>query len=142
MISLAQYLGIHAKSKDLTPARLANADRLLKAVNRLMMEGVKCGIVFPINKATKSQISGEIYGGFRTQDCTIGAPHSAHKECLAVDIFDHTGAIDTWLMESKEAKEVYEHPLVNMYFEHPSATIGWSHWSIKAPPSGKRFFYP
>lgn len=142
MISLAQYFGPHVKSKDLTPARRANADRLLKAVNRLMMEGIKCGIVFPTNKATGSQVSGETYGGFRPQDCPIGAPSSAHKEGLAVDIYDPTGAIDTWLMESKEARAIFENPLVNMYFEHPSATIGWSHWSIKAPLSGKRFFFP
>lgn len=142
MISKAQYIGVHVNSSDLTPARLANIDKLLRAVNRLMMEGVKCGVIFPTNKATKSQVSGETFGGFRPQSCKIGAPHSAHKDGLAVDIYDPLGAIDTWVMQSKEAKAIFENPLVDMYFEHPSATVGWSHWSIKRPPSGNRFFYP
>lgn len=140
MLSKEQYLGVHAKSADLTPARLANIDRLLKAANRLMMLGIQVGIIFPTNPKTKSQISGETFGGFRPQSCTIGAKNSAHKEGLAVDIYDPIGNIDTWLMESPEAMKLYEE--LGIYFEHPSATIGWSHWSIKKPLSGKRFFYP
>lgn len=142
MISKADYLGVHVKSKDLTPERLANIDRLLKAVNRLIQEGMKCGVIFPVNKATNSQVAGETYGGFRPQDCPIGAPKSAHKEGLAVDLYDPKGEIDTWIFESLEAKEIYENPLINLYFEHPSATLGWCHVSLKKPASGKRFFFP
>jgi hypothetical protein len=141
MISKTQYLGLYSTSPDLTPARLANIDRLLKAVNRLMMLGIQEGVVFPINKNTGSQVGGETYGGFRPQSCTIGAPSSAHKEGLAVDLYDPLpGNIDTWLQNSKEAKKLCED--LGLYFEHPSATIGWSHWTIRKPLSGHRFFFP
>jgi hypothetical protein len=141
MISKAQYLGLYSTSPDLTPVRLANIDRLLKAVNRMMMQGIKEGVIFPTNKATGCQVGGETYGGFRPQSCTIGAKNSAHKEGLAVDIYDPLpGNIDSWLMQSKDAKKLYEE--LGLYFEHPSATIGWSHWSLKAPLSGNRFFFP
>lgn len=140
MISKEQYIGIYSKSPDLAPQRLANIDRLLVRVNRLMFLGMEEKIVFVINPKTKSQVAGETNGGFRPQDCTIGAPNSAHKEGLAVDIYDPLGQIDTWLQSSPEAKKLYED--LGMYFEAPSFTVGWSHWSIKSPPSGHRFFYP
>lgn len=140
MISKQQYLGIHAKSSDLTSARLANIDRLLTSVNRLMMLGVKENIIFPINKNTGSQISGEIFGGFRPQSCPIGASNSAHKEGLAVDIYDPIEAIDSWLKTSDTARELYEQ--LGLYFEKPDYTRGWSHWSLKKPISGNRFFIP
>ncbi|UOF78832.1 peptidase M15 [Caudoviricetes sp.] len=141
VISKTDYIGIHAKSADLTPTRLANIELLLRAVNRLMMQGMKEGVIFPINKKTGSQIAGETYGGFRPQYCTVGAPKSAHKEGLAVDIYDPLpGLIDTWLQTSKEAKKLYEE--LGIYFESPQHTIGWSHWTIKPPLSGNRFFFP
>jgi hypothetical protein len=140
MISKGQYLGLYSTSPDLTPARLANIDRLLIFVNRLMMIGIQEGVLFPINKKTGSQISGETYGGFRPQSCTEGALHSSHKEGQAVDLFDPAGNIDAWLQTSKAAKSLYEQ--LGIYFEHPDSTPGWSHWTIRAPLSGNRFFRP
>lgn len=137
-ISKAQYLGIHAKSKELTPVRLANCDRLLTAVNRLMQFCLSHGIAFKINPKTGSQISGETNGGFRQQSCSIGSPKSAHKECLAVDVYDPIGEIDTFLMTNPEAQELAKE--LGFYFEHPSATIGWSHWGLI--PKSKMFFFP
>lgn len=140
-ISLSDYFGTYtAKHKDVTVARYANAERLLRAVNRLMLLGVAEGVLFEYNPKTKSQISGEKNGGFRPQDCPIGAPQSSHKECLAVDLYDPVGKIDEWLQTSKEAKKIYED--LGLYFEHPSATIGWSHWQMRKPGSGRRFFLP
>jgi len=138
MISKPQYLGPYAKSKDLTPARLANCDRLLTAVNRLMQFCQSHGIEFKINPKTGSQISGEGNGGFRPQSCTIGAPNSAHKEALAVDIYDPVGEIDTFLLTNPEAQNLARE--LGFYFEHPSATVGWSHWGLV--PKSRMFFYP
>ena len=140
MISITQYIGPFAKCGDLTPSRYANAQRLLLACNRLEALALIEGVKFPENPRTRSGVAGETYGGFRPQSCTQGAPYSAHKECLAVDRYDPGGDIDTWLMASPEAERLIAE--LGMYFEHPSATPGWSHWSIKAPPSGHRFFYP
>jgi len=140
MISMKDYLGSFAHSKDLTPERYANAQRLLTACNRIEMIAIKDGVVFATNPETGSGVSGETFGGFRPQDCPQGAPHSAHKDGLAVDRYDPFGKIDAWLLTSAVAQKAMAE--IGMYFEHPNATPGWSHWSIKAPPSGKRFFYP
>ena len=138
MISKSQYLGTYAKSKDLTPVRLANMDALLTKVNRLMQFCSSHGVEFKVNPKTGSQISGELNGGFRPQSCTIGAEHSAHKEGLAVDIYDPLDEIDAFLMTNKEAQDLYKE--LGFYFEHPSKTPTWSHWGIV--PKSQRWFYP
>lgn len=140
MISKVQYLGTYAKSKDLTPNILANIDMLLTRVNRLMQTAMADGVIFPVNPDTKSQVAGQKNGGFREQCCTIGAPQSAHKLGMAVDLYDPFNQIDSWLMQSPVAKVAYQD--LGLYFEHPDATIGWSHWSIVKPKSGNRFFRP
>lgn len=137
---MKDYLGPHAKSKDLTPERYANSQRLLSAVNSLMMLAVSENVLFLTNPRTKSQVSGETFGGFRPQSCPQGSPTSAHKEGLAVDIYDPTGAIDKWLISSPAARRKFEE--LEMYFESTVHTAGWSHWSIRRPASGKRFFNP
>jgi len=138
VISKTQYLGTYAKSKDLTPARLANLDRLLTNVNRLMQFCQSHGIDFKVNPKTGSQISGETNGGFRPQNCPVGAASSAHKICLAVDLYDPVGEIDTFLMVNSEAQELARE--LGFYFEHPQHTVGWSHWGLV--PKSKMFFIP
>lgn len=140
MISMTDYVGKWAKSPDWTPARQANAQRLLTACNALEAIAVKAGIKFPVNPKTKSPISGEQYGGFRPQDCPQGSPGSAHKEGLAVDRFDPFGAIDNWLLTEPEAQKAARQ--LGIYFEHPKHTTGWSHWTIRKPASGNLFFKP
>lgn len=141
MISIADYFGKYGKThKDVTPPRYASAQRLLLNVNKLMQIAIDEGMEFPINPKTKSQVAGDTNGGFRPQDCTVGAPLSAHKICQAVDIYDPKGEIDDWLTNSKAAREAMKE--LDMYFEDKSVTVGWSHWSIKNPPSGRRFFFP
>ena len=137
MISLIEYVGPHANSPDWTPARQDNAHKLLVAVNALETEMLAAGVVFPINPATGSGVSGQTFGGFRPQDCPQGAAHSAHKEGLAVDRYDPYGAIDAYLMKNQDLLEKY-----GIYIEHPSKTEKWSHWSIKPPGSGNHVFYP
>lgn len=141
MISIDHYFGKYGKTHpDVTPARYANAQRLLKAVNQLMMVGIQEGVIFPTNKATGSQVAGEENGGFRPQDCPIGAPSSAHKEGLAIDLYDPLGAIDSWLLSSDGAKKCYTD--LGIYFEAFTDTPGWTHWTLRKPLSGQRFFKP
>lgn len=137
MITLDQYVGPHAKSPDWTPERQENAKRLLEACAGLEVEMTLDGVPFPDNPATKSGVSGQTFGGFRPQNCPQGAANSSHKLGLAVDRYDPHGEIDVWLMAHQDRMEVY-----GIYIEHPSATPGWSHWTIKAPGSGRRVFYP
>jgi len=140
VISKVQYIGSYAKSKDLTPPILANIDHLLRAVNSLMQVGMADGVTFQVNPSTRSQVAGQKNGGFREQCCTIGAPASAHKLGMAVDLHDPFNQIDKWLNSSPVAKVAYED--LGLYFEAQEATNGWSHWSIKPPYSGRRFFKP
>lgn len=137
MITLEQYVGPHAKSPDWTPERQANAQKLLLTCANLEAEMVSAGVKFPDNAATKSGVSGQTFGGFRPQDCPQGAPHSSHKEGLAVDRYDPLNEIDAWLLDNQDALERH-----GIYIEHPDSTKHWSHWSIKPPGSGHHVFYP
>jgi len=148
MITIEQYVGPHAKSKDWTPARQAKAVILLECVNALEEEMAADGILFPDNPATGTGVSGKTFGGFRPQDCPQGAPTSSHKEGEGVDRFDPQGAQDAWLLadylKHKAAGTVDQCALARhgLYIEHPSATSGWSHLSTRPPGSGNRVFYP
>jgi hypothetical protein len=137
IITVAQYVGIHANSPDWTPERASNALKLLDACARLSTKMESDGIVFQINPKTGSCVSGETYGGFRPQDCLIGAPHSAHKNGEAVDIFDHENVIDNYLIAHQQLLEDFD-----LYIEASSTTPGWSHWSTRRPASGHRIFFP
>ena len=132
-----QYFGKWLKSKDVTIEIIDNAKRLCAAVNRLISVMELTGFEFKINPITGTIVGGETLGGFRPQDCPIGAPLSAHKQGLAVDLFDPDNKIDSWLIGHQKLLKDY-----GLYFEHPTATPRWSHWSIRKPRSGRLFFYP
>lgn len=135
MISLAEYVGKHVGSPDWTPERQSSAQVLLDRVNELLADAEAHGVELDDNPKTESLVSGQQYGGFRPQDCPEGAPHSAHKDARAVDIYDPSGALDRWI--SDLILEKYD-----LYREHPADTGGWAHLSDRAPPSGRRTFHP
>lgn len=137
MITLEQYVGVHENCADWNDEREANAIAFLERAEGLYNEMVEAGVVFHENPATKSQVSGQMYGGFRPQSCSQGAPNSSHKEGRAVDWYDPHGEIDAWLMAHQD--KLVEH---GIYIEHPDATQHWSHWSDKPPGSGKHVFRP
>jgi hypothetical protein len=136
-MTVEQYFGPWIKHPDATPKRKDNAARLMLAVARLEAHAVADGVVFRINPKTGSGVSGKQYGGFRPQDCPEGAPGSSHKDALAVDRYDPIGEIDAWCLRNLDVLE-----LCGIYIEHPSETCGWSHWTIRAPKSGRRVFFP
>lgn len=138
MITLDQYAGKWIDGDDFARLGRDNAeDKLLPAVNRLIEVAKNDGVVFKINPATGSIVSGETLGGFRPQSCTIGAPKSNHKIGMAVDIYDPDEKIDTWCMNNLDKLEE-----CGIWLEHPSATKSWSHWQCVGPKSGRRVFYP
>lgn len=137
MITLKEYFGAWWSHPDHTPEADTNAHSLLAAVANLGREMLTAGVVFPVNRKTGSIISGLLYGGFRPQSCHEGAPNSAHKQGLAVNIFDPRNEIDAWIMAHQDALKRH-----GLYIEHPDKTVGWSHWTLRAPQSGKRIFYP
>ena len=137
MITLNQYVGIHRESPDWTLAREQNATKLLAACCSLEVEMARMGVRFPDNPRTKNGISGETFGGFRPQDCPIGAPNSRHKEGQAVDRYDPGGLIGKWLSAHTDRLAFH-----GIWIEHPDSTPTWSHWQNVAVPSGNRIFRP
>jgi len=137
MITIKQYVGPHADSKDWTAARQLNATELLLACERLEKLAVADGIEFPINPHTGSGVSGDTLGGFRPKSCPIGAPNSAHKEGFAVDRYDPHNLIDAWCMANLDKLAA-----CGIYLEHPAKTNAWSHWTTRAPLSKNRVFMP
>ncbi len=112
-----------------------NALDLLEKVNRMLEHAIVDGINLQENPVTKSYISGSQYGGYRPENCPIGAKGSAHKIGKAVDIYDPENLLDGWLNDGKLEK-------FGLYREHPDYTKGWLHAGTKSPASGKRTFIP
>ena len=137
MITRQQYFGKWLNSPDMTSVVEEAAEHLIETVNSLMQIAEQEGVHFPINPVTGSQISGRLYGGFRPKDCTEGSPRSAHKLGMAVDLYDPDGEIDAWCFANQEVLGIH-----HVHLEHPEATKGWSHWSIKTPLSGRTVFWP
>ncbi len=141
MITLQEYFGPWLDHPDATPERKAAAGFLLEKVNMLLEDADLNGVVLEDNPVTsnamhsRDEVSGQQYGGFRPQSCPIGAPHSAHKEGRAVDVFDPHGTLDAWITD--EILSAYR-----LYREAPAATKGWAHLTDRAPASGKRTFAP
>lgn len=137
MITMEQYVGVHGNSPDWTAERQLNAANLLVACAKLEELAKADGVEFPDNPKTGSGISGSAYGGFRPKVCQVGAGKSSHKEGLAVDRYDPHELIDKWCVANLDKLEE-----CGIYLEHPSKTGGWSHWTIRAPNSGRRVFIP
>jgi hypothetical protein len=137
MITLAQYVGVHAKSKDWTAPRQLNANALLQRANALMLLAQADGVDFPTNPKTQSQISGQTFGGFRPQNCPQGAPNSNHKDGKGVDLYDPANEIDAWCLGNLDKLEQCE-----IWIESPTKTNTWSHWQSVAPRSGNRVYMP
>ena len=131
-ISLRDYFGPH--QPELTQ-HLYNAKPLLGAVAALLSAAESKGVVLVVNPATGSLVSGQAYGGYRPQSCPIGAPNSAHKVGMAVDVYDPENALDNWLTDARLER-------FGLYREHPDHTDKWCHLTTRAPGSGKRTFIP
>ena len=137
MITIDQYFGTWTDCDDATEERKQNARLLLHACAALQFFAERDGVEFPDNPHTGCGVSGQTYGGFRPQECTQGAPHSSHKEGLAVDRYDPDGKIDAWCMSHLDLLES-----CGIYIEHPADTPRWSHWTTRRPGSGNRVFRP
>lgn len=95
-ITLTDYLGQYYSHPDLTTERAANAAALVEMVNQLLSRAAADGVTLPLNPSTGTHISGQKYGGFRPQDCPIGAPKSTHKQGHGVDLYDPNRDLARW----------------------------------------------
>ena len=135
MLTKGEYFGLWLGGAG--AEQVKSAEGLLSAVNGLMAEMEAEGVKFPKNPATGSQVSRLKYGGFRPQDCPEGAPKSSHKLGLAVDLYDPEGVIDVWCFAHQDRLKAH-----GIFIEHPDFTKGWSHWTTRAPKSGRTVFFP
>jgi len=135
VITIDQYFGIYANHPDAGPGMYASAEKMLERVNALLSQAESEGVTLQTNPNTNSQVSGETNGGFRPQDCPIGAAKSSHKQARAVDVFDPRNDLDSWVTDEILTAH-------GLYREHPDDTPRWCHLSDKAPGSGKRTFHP
>lgn len=159
MFTKIDYVGPWAESPDWNKDRQDNCEVLIARCTKLEAVMLAAGVEFPSHPhggqlhPRVDQISGETYGGFRPQDCPIGAPHSSHKEAKGGDRYDPDEEIDNWLLDNYDENVKAGTPEFSalaqcgIYIEHPTKTPGWSHWAIKlqdsdSPRSGNHVFYP
>jgi len=134
-ITPKDYFAGYADSDEISQLHRSHAAGMLVMVNKLLGYAVTKGVRLQVNPVTRTQVSGEKDGGWRPQACPIGAPLSAHKQGMAVDVYDPDGALDDFLTD-----EILRD--FGLYREHPASTRGWCHLTTRAPGSGKRTFYP
>jgi len=122
VITLADYFGKYADHKDVTPDVRANAEHLLNQVNMLLQTMKADGCTLLWNPHTSNLVSGSGNGGFRPQDCPIGAPKSKHKTGHGVDIYDPYRELAKWC---------YAHPdglqTLGLCMENARWTASWLH---------------
>lgn len=119
---------------DYTQEQAQNAVELLRRVNHLLSYAEEdWGIELKVNKKTGCLISGDTYGGFRPLDCPIGAEKSAHKQAMAVDIYDPENKLDAWLNDAILIK-------FDLFREHPDKTDTWLHLQTRV--TKRRTFIP
>lgn len=132
MITLQQYFGKkpHTKEQD------NQATVLLGKV------GLMCqyyGIMPYTDPDTGTQISGSKGGagdgGFRLPESTTGAPKSAHKDAMAVDVYDPDELLDKAITKNEQGLIIHD-----LYREHPDNTPGWCHLTTRAPGSKRRTY--
>lgn len=139
VITIDQYFGRYgAAHADFTQARQTNAAQLLPVVNAVVAMAVADGVPLVANPATGCLISGSGNGGARPQACPIGAPHSSHKECLAVDIYDPQRLFARWCLQNKE--RIRSAGVRGM--EDPRWTPTWTHLQVVMVKSGNFVFVP
>ncbi|HEX6992393.1 MAG TPA: hypothetical protein VF151_10925 [Gemmatimonadales bacterium] len=141
-INIQDYFG-----KPHTAEQARDAAQLLSIVNVLLEEAQAAGAYDGTEDPdTNCQISGAKGGGgdggFRCPNSTTGAPHSAHRDAKAVDVYDPGNKLDAWLDSFGELGPNSKLEQYNLYREASSATPGWCHLSTRAPGSGHRTYVP
>jgi uncharacterized protein YcbK (DUF882 family) len=114
------------KAAPLTSELKENLEMLLEALNKFRAIYGKSMIVSSgyrpsaINAATKG-----------------AAKHSNHMICLAADIKDIDGCLDTYCVNNIKILEQ-----CGLWLENPDNTPGWCHLQCVPPKSGNRIFIP
>lgn len=130
MITLEDYAGPYLHHEDFTPERQDAALGLLDRVNDVIALAIADGVQMQRNPVTGTLVSGSGNGGYRPQDCPIGAPKSKHKRAHGVDVYDPQPdrAFTRWCYAHPEI--LREHGLC---MEDARWTPGWLHFQDIPP---------
>jgi len=137
VITLEDYFGPFFNHPDATVEKKANAGALLEQVNGLRDDARADGVVFVVNPHTGNFISGNGHGGFRPEDCTVGADNSPHKDGNGVDNYDPRRSFAAWCRMHPERLAAR-----GLYMEREEWTPTWVHLQRVPPRSGRIAFIP
>lgn len=132
MITINDYFGVYANHPEIDCATQARAQDLLDKVNAMLY--IYPGTTYT-NPHTGTRIAGQMNGGWRPDNCVVGAKNSSHKEARGIDMYDPTDKLDTWLNDA--ILERY-----SLYREATQSTPAWVHLTTRPPESGNRTFIP
>jgi len=136
-ITVEQYFGQFANHPDVTDVKRSNAYLLLGTVNTLRERAENDGVTFVINPHTGNYISGNGHGGFRPEDCSVGADNSPHKDAHAVDSYDPERIFAKWCRSHESVLAD-----LGLHMEREEWTPTWVHLQDIPPRSGKIVFVP
>ncbi len=114
-------------AEELTPDLRANAEKLMKTVNALLLE---------INFGDRTANSG--WRPYSIQmEINPRAPRSKHVTCNAIDVSDKDGKLGAFLQANTNYLVKY-----GLYMEDPKSTSTWCHLQQLPPASRRRIFKP
>lgn len=153
-ISSRQYFGRYEGHPHATPRVCANVFALLDLVNAALLLARQDGVLLRCNPVTRCAIAGTGNGGFRPDDCKVGAEFSWHRRWGrlaaelrregeepgpgALDVFDPARELAAWSIHNRARLEAIG--IVGM--EDPRWTPTWVHWQIFRVPSGRWCYIP
>lgn len=130
MITLQDYwMGRDREyASSMTPQIEKNAELTLRLVNALL---ARFGQYRKVNSGWRPPALNALTPG--------AAKFSRHMTGEAIDLEDHEGDLDDWLLGPVGTSVM---ATLGLWSEHPAATKGWAHLQIVPPRSGNRHFYP
>lgn len=124
LVTLEEYLMGRDKEFPISDQLRSNANLIVFRANRLLD-------IFGQYRAVTS--------GYRPEAINAGiknaASHSNHIVCKAVDLEDHNGMLDKFLVEHVSVLKK-----CGLWLESPHSTEGWTHIQSVSPRSGSIIF--
>jgi hypothetical protein len=146
-ITAEEYFGQYQDHPDATERVRENAEVLLAKVNVIYTRANLDGCEMPDNPKTGSGVGGDGHGGFRPQDCKVGAPNSTHKTGEGIDRFDPHRKFASWCMAHQDILKA-----IGLHMEDVRWTVtlsekkeivgGWVHLQSVPPKSGNVVYIP
>ncbi len=127
-LTVGDVLGPYADHADATDTVCENLIELVRRANLVLDAMVADGCTPLRNPRNKTFVSGSANGGFRPQDCPMGAPRSKHKLGLAVDLVDPYRELAKWAVNNLGTLAE-----IGLWIEDPRWTPTWLHLQCVAP---------